>query len=273
VVVQSSVIAENIDRGYNSPYDYYAVFTDEFGNPLNNTNVSMVVNDKEYIVTTNENGEAYLTQSNLPVGLYNITLYNPVTSESAIFTTNIVPRLQENNDVVMDFADGSYYRIRAYGDDGKPIEGVYVTIKINGVEYDIKTDKDGYASLKIRLNPNVFKITAQWKDYKTNKIVVKQTLKANNAKVKKSAKKFVYSATLKWSSGKAIAGKLITFKFKGKVYKAKTNKKGIAKITIKKSVLKKLKAGKKYKMLVTYKVTDKGYTSVNTIVKTIKVKK
>ena len=270
---KGSIIASGISRGYNSPYDYVAIFTDEVGIPLNNSQVQMIVDGQIYNVTTNDKGEAYLTETTLSVGLHNVTLYNPLTDETETYTTNIVERLQENKDIVMDFCDGSYYKVRAYGDDGQPIAGVYVIITVNGVDYDVKTDKNGYASLKVRLNPDVFKITAEWKDYKVNKIVVKQTLKANNANVKKSAKKFVYSATLKWSSGKAIAGKLITFKFKGKTYKAKTNSKGIAKITIKKSVLKKLKAGKKYKISVTYKVTDKGYTSVNTIVKTIKVKK
>ena len=271
VVVKSSVIAENINRGYNSPYDYYAVFTDELGNPLNNTNVTMVVGDNEYLVTTNENGEAYLTQSNLSVGLYNVTLYNPVTDVSATFTTNIVARLQENNDIVMDFCDGSYYRIRAYGDDGQPIAGVYVSIKINNVTYDVKTDENGYASLKIRLNPDVYTITAEWNDYKVNNIVIKQTLKSKSVSAKKS-KDLKFKATLKWSNGKAIVGKNIIFKFKGKKYVAKTNKKGVATIKIKKSVFNKLKAGKKYKISITYKAVDNGYTSVNAIFKTIKIK-
>ena len=271
VVVKSSVIAENINRGYNSPYDYYAVFTDELGNPLNNTNVTMVVGNNEYLVTTNENGEAYLTQSKLSVGLYNVTLYNPVTDVSATFTTNIVARLQENNDIVMDFCDGSYYRIRAYGDDGQPIAGVYVSIKINNVTYDVKTDENGYASLKIRLNPNVYTITAEWNDYKVNNIVIKQTLKSKSVSAKKS-KNLKFKATLKWSNGKAIVGKNIIFKFKGKKYVSKTNKKGVATIKIKKSVFNKLKAGKKYKISITYKAVDNGYASVNTIFKTIKIK-
>ena len=73
----------------------------------------------------------------------------------------------------------------------------------------------------------------------------------------KKGKKIVLKAKLKWSNGKPIKGKKITFKFKGKNYKAKTNKKGIAKVTIKKkSVLKKLKKGKKY----TY--SAKYYTNI-----------
>ena len=91
---------------------------------------------------------------------------------------------------------------------------------------------------------------------------LKLTLK--KVKVKKSAKKLVLTAKL--TKGKSlIKGKKITFKFNGKTYKAKTNKKGIAKVTIKKSVLKKLKVGKKVKYQAKY--------SKLTVKKTAKVKK
>jgi hypothetical protein len=81
--------------------------------------------------------------------------------------------------------------------------------------------------------------------------------------VKKSAKKLTLQVTLK--NKKVIKGKTVTFKFNGKTYKAKTNSKGIAKITIKSSILKKLKVGKK----VTYQAT---YVK-DTVKKTVKVQK
>jgi len=272
VIVPSSLIASDVNRGYNSPYDYVAIFTDELGNILNNTQVQMIVEGKVYNITTNEHGEAYLTQTTLDVGTHNITLYNPLTNESCVYKSNIVERLQENKDIIMDFSDGSYYRVRAYGDDAKPISNVYVLIKVNGISYDVKTDDNGYANLKIRLNPNTYMISAEWKDYKINRIIVKQTLKAKNVNAKKS-KNLKFSATLKWSNGKAIIGKTVEFKFKGKIYTAKTNNKGLAKITIKKSILNKLKVNKKYKIKITYRNIDGGYTSINSIYKNIKIKK
>ena len=60
-------------------------------------------------------------------------------------------------------------------------------------------------------------------------------------------------ATLKKVNGKYLKSKKVTLKFNGKKYTAKTNKKGVAKFTIKSKVLKKLKAGKKVKYQATYK--------------------
>ena len=80
----------------------------------------------------------------------------------------------------------------------------------------------------------------------------KITLTLKKVKVKKSAKKLVLQATLKINGKKAKKGTKVIFKFNGKKYSAKINAKGVAKVTIKKKVLKKLKAGKKVKYQVSY---------------------
>ena len=96
------------------------------------------------------------------------------------------------------------------------------------------------------------------------KPVVKTILTLKTVKVKKSAKKLVLQATLKQGNN-PLKSKKIIFKFNGKKYTTKTNKKGVAKVTIKKNVLKKLKVGKKVKYQANYgKIIAK---------KTVKVKK
>lgn len=76
--------------------------------------------------------------------------------------------------------------------------------------------------------------------------------------IKKSAKKLVLQATLK-VNGKAKSGVKVTFKLNKKTFTAKTNKKGVAKVTIKKKVLKKLK-GKKATIQASYGSTVKKMT-------------
>ena len=53
-------------------------------------------------------------------------------------------------------------------------------------------------------------------------------------------------------NGKFLKGKKLKLKLKGKVLKAKINKKGVATFKVKKNILKKLKVGKKYKYTVSY---------------------
>ena len=98
--------------------------------------------------------------------------------------------------------------------------------------------------------------------YAQSTVTVKHVMTLKSVSVKKSAKKLVLQATLK--NKNPIKKKTVTFKFNGKTYKAKTNSKGIAKVTIKSSVLKKLKVGKK----VTYQATY----GKDTVKKTAKVR-
>ena len=94
----------------------------------------------------------------------------------------------------------------------------------------------------------------------SEKIKVKKVLSLKKVKVKRSAKKLVLTATLKKVDGMCMKGKKIAFKFNGKKYSVKTNKKGVAKLIIKKSQLKKLKAGKKVKYQATYIKSTVKYT-------------
>ena len=126
--------------------------------------------------------------------------------------------------------------------------GVYKSFKVkSGVnKVVISKLKSGKHTIRIEFDyDNVY-------FSKTFKITVKPTkLTLKKVKIKKSAKKLKLTTTLKLG-GKKVKGKKLIFKFKGKKYAAKTNKKGIAKVTIKKSVLRKLAVGKKVKYQVSY---------------------
>lgn len=247
---------KDMKRGWNSPYDYQTTLTDEDGKGIAGKNIVFTINGKQYNATTDSNGVAKLTGSKLDVGEYNVTVTNPLTGENKTAKITIVARLLENNDLTKDYLSSKQFTVLAIGDDGNPVgAGEVVTLVTHGVTYKQKTDKTGHATLLIRLVPGNYPITATYKGYTVkNNIKVKQTLKLVKKTVSvKKGKKIILKATLKWTSGKAIKGKIIKFKFKGKTYKAKTNSKGLAKVTIKsKKVLKKLKKGKKYSYSATY---------------------
>ena len=171
------------------------------------------------------------------------------------------------------YTDSKTCVLTVYGTDAKAVGANYETTVMVDSNWNsqkwIKTKKNGRITVKIpnNLKPGNHKINVNINDLDINvnvKVVVKHVVSLKKVAVKKSAKKLVLTATLK--KGKtALKNKQVAFKFSGKTYKAKTDKKGIAKVTVPKSILKKLKVGKK----VTYQAT---YIK-DTVKKTVKVKK
>ncbi|WP_292882341.1 hypothetical protein [Methanobrevibacter sp. UBA188] len=186
-------------------------------------------------------------------------------SDNATPTVVVDPKIVASN-VNVVYSAGSYYTIKVYGNDGKLANGVRV--KITGKISKTLRSLNGIAKFKITQVPGKYKITINALGKKVTKtITVKHIVTLKTATLKKSAKKLTLQATLAKANGKYLAKKTITFKINGKkVATAKTNSKGVAKITIKNpSVVKNLKVGKK----ATYQAT---YLK-DTVKKTAKIKK
>ena len=220
------------------------------------------------------NGSAKISLANMAPARYYDSIafvFNNSDYETAawgfLFTVRPVMELTATKTSIY-YGETSYFSMKVTGYNGKILKDKWIKFKIGKNTIKVKTNSKGIAKLKIpnSVKPGKYNVKVSYRDefslYK--KLVVKQVLTLKTVKVKKSAKKLVLTATLK-KGKKALKNTKVTFKFKGKTYKATTNKKGIAKVTIKKSVLKKLKVGKK----VTYQAT---YLK-NTVKKTVKVKK
>lgn len=254
-VMDTIEVIESKTAGYNSLIEINAKFYDDEGIELFYREITLKLDNKTYKkVIDNNKGILTLKLSGLSIGTHTLILENPETLEETVTTIKVVSRFSGNSNVNMYYGDGSRFKARIYGDDGKPVgAGKVVTLKFNKRTYYLKTNSYGYITFKIpnTAKPGKYTISAKYKGQTIkNTVKVKQVLKLSKVTIKKSAKKLVLTASLK--KGKTpIKNKKVTFRFNGKKYSAKTNKKGIAKITIKRSVLKKLKAGKK----VTYKVT------------------
>ena len=249
--------------------------------------VTLSINGKNYSYSV-QNGVANVVIPNLGDGNYPYTITYSGDSKYSSFTNTGSLKVDKNivqpdnstgdNTTVIDnskitasnskvtYANGKYYTIKVYGADGNLADGVKVVITVKGKTFKTLTTKEGVAKFKVTQKPGTYKlnITALNKSI-TKTLTVKHLVTLKSVTVKKSAKKLVLQATLGKVKGKYLKGKTVTFKFNGKKYKAKTNKKGVAKVTIKSSVLKKLKVGKK----VTYQAT---YLK-DTVKKTVKVKK
>ena len=249
-----TIIASDMTRGYNSGVDYSAKLFDGNGDPLANEKVSIKVGTKTYTVKTDSNG-VFKFNDRLALGDYAVVIVNPATGEYKLANLKIVKRIADNKDATVFFADGSNYRVRIIGDDGKYVgAGEVVQMNVGGKTYSARTDSNGYANFKLNLKVKKHTITVAYKGFTTkNTVTVKSVVKPvkKTVKVKKTAKKLKIKVKLKGK--KVLKKKRVYLKFKGKTYKAKTNKKGIATFKVPKKVIKKLKKGKKYKAVFTYK--------------------
>ena len=154
-------------------------------------------------------------------------------------------KITGNTNIVQYYGATKYYKIRLTNNN-QPVKGEIINVKIDKNTVQVKTDSQGYATLKLSLKAGKYTITSTYKNIKvSNKITVKPTLITKNKKIKKG-KTLTYTAKLLNKNGKKQKNKKITFKINGKKYKAKTNKKGIAKIKVKN-----LKKGK-YKIKTSY---------------------
>ena len=154
-------------------------------------------------------------------------------------------KITGNKNIVQYYGANKEYKLQVLNNN-VPVKNSIVTISINKNSVKVKTDSQGYATLKLSLKAGKYTITSTYKNIKvSNKITVKPTLITKNKKIKKG-KTLTYTAKLLNKNGKKLKNKKITFKINGKKYKAKTNKKGIAKIKIKN-----LKKGK-YKIKTSY---------------------
>ena len=238
--------------------------------------VTLSIGGKEYTYLV-ENGVANVIIPNLGEGDYPYTITYSGDSKYSSFTTNgslnksapkVDPKITAKNTAVQYSAKGKY-SVTVYGADGKVASGVLVIFKISGKQVGkAKTNTKGVASYVVTKNPGKYKIqaTALGKSV-TKTVTVKHIVTLKTVTLKKSAKKLTLQATLAKVNGKYLKKKTVTFKINGKkVATAKTNSKGVAKITIKNpNVVKKLKVGKK----ITYQAT---YLK-DTVKQNVKVKK
>ena len=230
---------------YNS--NYRISLSNQFGNPISGKTMILNLNNEKYNLTSDANG-VMTFNLRLNVGKYDLTLINPSNNDNITQIIHISPRLSDNQDVVMYYGSNKVFKVRVHDDNGNILEGESIKIMIGGKLYTAKSDKNGFASVKLnKLAVKTYSVTVDYKGFKvSNKIKIKPTLTAKNKSIKKG-RVLKFTAKLVNSNGKALKGKKITFKIKNKKYAAKTNKKGVATVKIKK-----LKAGR-YTMLTSFK--------------------
>ena len=243
--------------------DYYTAGYNETTFTAERTNTTVVIDPimdtkagKEIIInyTTNSNGTVTIKVNGDVIadgkftpptnGTYNVTIevaendyYTAATNETTFKVKKMASTIIANP-VTTNYNLDKYLTITLKDEEGKPITGGVLTVKILGISKKYTTDSNGQVKIKVStLGPktyhprikyegsNQFKASSALVKVTVKKATPKITAKSKNFKVKPVAKK--YTITLK-NQNKVIKNKKVTLKVKGKTYTGKTNSKGQA---------------------------------------------
>ena len=208
-------------------------FLNDEGNLLINAEVYFVVNNLAYRIKTNSEGIGVFN-INLKSGNYNVTAINPNSGENKTFNLCIISTISAKN-LVKYYKSSSKFKAKFLNKNGGILKNTKVKFTINRKLYSVKTNTNGFASLKINLKPGKYKITTintNTNEKITNTVVIKKTIISKD-KVVKFSKKTNFKVKILNSNGKIVKNAKVKFKVKGKLYTVKTNSKGFAVLNIK----------------------------------------
>ena len=169
VTVKNTVFGNDTTLYFCNGTKYVAKFLDSNGKALANTTVKFNINGVFYTRVTDENGTAGLGIRLNPKS-YVITAYNPATGEERANNITVMPTLV-TKDLSMKYLDGSNFTALTLDGQGKPLANQNVSFNVNGVFYHKVTNKDGIASLGIRLMSGEYIITSYWNDFQTGNTI------------------------------------------------------------------------------------------------------
>ena len=143
ITVLSTVFGENIVKFFRNGTQYYAKFLDDFGNPLVNGTVTFNINGVLYEKQTDSEGIAKLNINLLP-GEYILTAMH-LNSEAKSNIIKVLTTISAEDISLVENKTGTLV-IKTY--DG----AANVSVIIDGVEYIVKTNKEGIATLNLSLS-------------------------------------------------------------------------------------------------------------------------
>ena len=234
VTVLSTVNGTDITKIFRNGTQYYATFRDGQGNYLaDGTEVTFNINGVMYHRKVSGNKGLARLNINLDPGNYILTAINPVNGEMASNNITVLAQITENKDLVKYFRNDSQYRVKVLDSKGNAVgANQKVVFNINGVMYERFTDKDGYAQLKINLNPGDYVITADYNgSMVSNNIKVLPIITASDL-VKKHGGPEPFKASIVDGQGKPVVGQNVTFNINGVMYNRLSDSNGVAKLNI-----------------------------------------
>ena len=223
---------EDIQNTYSEEIIITGNITDTYQRPLNNTNITITVNNRTYNTTTDNQGKYSIPSDNFNAGenIIKITVEEtPTTSSNTREETITLNKaetqltLETNNDI----APGETLHItgKLTTIENEKLANKTVTIKVNTKKYEVTTDENGTYNLNITdLRATTYKIQATFTDNnyntRTNTTQIKVeklqvTLEVDDVVVR-VGETFTLTATLKDQYQNPVTGGNLVFKVNGR---------------------------------------------------------
>ncbi len=167
VLTQNVTIeGSNLVKYYKNGSNLRIRLVDLNGVGISNVKVNFTVQGKTYYRTTDSMGYATLT-INLYSGKYNVSVaIDDLGYRANKLSVNVtVLKIPATLKIVnTNIKKGTYLKVRLLDKNNKPIKSTQVKITVCGKTYIKTTDANGYAYLKINLNPKKYTVKVSIKD-------------------------------------------------------------------------------------------------------------
>ena len=235
IAIESSIVinAPDLVKYYKGPERFVVTVTDYKGNVISGENVTINLNGKDYIRTTDDKGVASMA-INLNSGKYNVTVkYGDCSVNSTITVKSTV----SGQNITKMYRNGTQYYATFIDTNGNALaNNTAVEFNINGVFYTRYTNEKGVARMNINLNPGEYIITAKNPnsgEMYTNIITVLSTIVENNDLTKYYKNASQYSLRLLDAQGNPVgAGVEVKLNINGVFYTRSSNASGYVNMNI-----------------------------------------
>lgn len=228
---------------YQDGSKFNVTLTDLKSNPIANETITLTIDGKSYVRTTNKMGTVSLG-INLKPGTYEISYacsdinsinYNKGTNTILV---SKIPTYLSANDLIFDYGESKSFTAMLSDARKNPLENIDVTFTISGVSYKRSTNASGVAKLNINLPVGYYDITTSLDNAfytassKSNHILVNGTVLISQDLSLIANLNRDYSVRLLDAYKNPIANAPIEFSYNGISKNANTDSNGVATITV-----------------------------------------
>ena len=153
---QVNITASSVTTVYNGGKYIVATLTDKDNNPMSDFDVTITINGKPSVITTDDNGQAKLSVNGIKPGVYVPTVvfsgsskYLSATKSLKVTVKKATPKVTAAKKTFKRTLKTKKYTITLKTNQNKVMKNTKVYIKVNGKTYSAKTNSKGKATFKI----------------------------------------------------------------------------------------------------------------------------